>query len=189
MFHENTLKVDSFDADLRLGLAYRPSKSRWTVLDRLDLIYEEVEGGEFSYSNWRVVNNHNTNYKVPNLGQVSVQYGAKYVKDTIDGKDYKGYTDLVGLEGRYNINTQWDVGAVYGMLHSYNAGQSDYRIGLSVGHSPVKNIWFSLGYNFHGFYDRDFSSAEYTMHGVFFRFRMKFDQHSAKDAVRWITGH
>jgi len=74
------------------------------------------------------------------------------------------------------------------MLHSWEAGVSDYRLGVSIGHTPSENIWISAGYNFMGFYDRDFSRADYTMHGLFVKLRMKFDQSSAYDAVRYLTG-
>ena len=42
----------------------------------------------------------------------------------------------------------------------------------------MKNIWLSLGYNYGGFEDRDFSEARYTNSGIFFKFRMKFDEHT-----------
>ena len=180
---------DSKDATLRLAAVYRPSRSRWTVLDKMDLIYEEHAGGGLDYDSWRLVNNLNLNYKVMHKWQMSVKYGAKYVSDHISGRDYRGYTDLTGLEGRYNLNPTWDVGAHADSLRSWHAGQSDNRLGLSVGYNPAMNIWLSFGYNFKGFYDRDFSRADYTMHGLFIRFRLKFDQTSAQDAVRWITGH
>ncbi|KKM17479.1 hypothetical protein LCGC14_1675340, partial [marine sediment metagenome] len=180
---------DSKDATLRLAAVYRPSRSRWTVLDKMDLIYEEHAGGGLDYDSWRLVNNLNLNYKVMHKWQMSVKYGAKYVSDHISGRDYRGYTDLTGLEGRYNLNPTWDVGAHVDSLRSWHAGQSDNRLGLSVGYNPAMNIWLSFGYNFKGFYDRDFSRADYTMHGLFIRFRLKFDQTSAQDAVRWITGH
>lgn len=32
------------NADLRLGLAYRPPRTRWIVLDRLDLLFDRQQG-------------------------------------------------------------------------------------------------------------------------------------------------
>ncbi len=189
MFIEDGISEDSKDIDLRLAAVYRPSRSRWTILDRMDLIYEEFASESLDYDNWRIVNNFNLNYRVPHLWQVSVKYGNKYVKQYIEGKDYQGYTDLTGFEGRYNLTPIWDVGAHVDSLRSWHAGQSDNRLGLSLGYNPARNIWLSFGYNFKGFYDRDFSRADYTMNGIFIKFRLKFDQNSAQDAVRWITGH
>ena len=37
----------------------------------------------------------------------------------------------------------------------------------------------SLGYNFSGFRDQDFSSSDYTSQGVYVKYRMKFDQYTA----------
>ena len=189
MFIEDGLTEDSKDVDLRLAAVYRPSRSRWTILDRMDLIYEEFTSDSLDYDNWRIVNNFNLNYRVPHFWQVSVKYGNKYVKEYVEGKDYQGYTDLTGFEGRYNLTPIWDVGAHVDSLRSWHAGQTDNRLGISLGYNPARNIWLSFGYNFKGFYDRDFSRADYTTNGIFIKFRLKFDQNSAQDAVRWITGH
>lgn len=189
LFTEDGVSEDSKDMNLRLAMVYRPTKSKWTVLDRLDLIYEEFASSSMDYDNWRIVNNFNLNYRVPHFWQMSLKYGNKYVKDTIEGKDYQGYTDLTGAEGRYNLTPIWDVGAHVDSLRSWHAGQTDNRLGISLGYNPARNIWLSIGYNFKGFYDRDFSRADYTMNGIFIKFRLKFDQNSAQDAVRWIAGH
>ncbi|MBE9536344.1 MAG: OmpA family protein [Proteobacteria bacterium] len=174
------------NGDIRFGLAYRPKVSKWIVLDRLDLLYDEQKGGSFNYDNWRIVNNLNVNYKLDWKTQLSFQYAAKYVNERIDMNDYSGYTDLMGFEGRYDITRKWDVGLHASLLHSWNSGQVSYRSGLSLGHSFVENLWVSLGYNFNGFRDRDFSRANFTNKGMFVKFRLKFDQKSARELVKWI---
>jgi hypothetical protein len=45
-----------------------------------------------------------------------------------------------------------------------------------------------VGYNFDGFMDRDFSKADFTAEGPFVKLRMKFDQVSVREAVKWFTG-
>ena len=177
------------DLSLRFGMVRRPVESRWTVLDRLDYISNQEKGVLFEYDTWRVVNNLNLNYKLEEKYQVSLQYGSKYVKDSIDGLDYKGYTDLKGLEVRYNLNSKWDVGARLSMLQSWEYDRNEYQSGLSAGYTYARNVWLSAGYNFDGFRDRDFSAADYTAAGPFFRFKVKFDQLSAMDAVRYFTGN
>jgi uncharacterized repeat protein (TIGR01451 family) len=189
IFIHEAEEADKSRINLRVATVYRPSKSRWTVLDRADLIYEEYASDELVYDNWRIVNNFNLNYKVPHFGQLSVKYGAKYVEDTIQGKNYVGYTDLTGLEGRYNLSPIWDIGSHVDVLHSWQAGQIDTRLGVSLGYTPARNIWVSFGYNLEGFYDQDFSRSDYTMHGMFMRFRLKFDQNSSADIARWKSGH
>ncbi|MDA8423547.1 MAG: hypothetical protein M0Z89_09470, partial [Nitrospiraceae bacterium] len=181
--------MEQLNSDLRLALAYRPLESRITLLDRLDyLVNEQHGGGSIEDDSWRVVNNFVTNIKTDNKSQVSVQYGAKYVQETIDQNDYRGYTDLTGLEGRYDITKKWDIGLRGLMLHSWSIEQMKYGAGASVGFNPGKNIWVSVGYNFMGFRDRDFSRADFTSQGPFVKLRMKFDQVSIRDAVKWFSG-
>lgn len=175
-------------ADIRLGLAYRPKESVWIALDRLDYIIEDRKDADFRFENWRIVNNLALNYRMAPRTQVSVQYGAKYVSETIEDADYSGYTDLIGLEGRYDVTKSWDVGVRGSLLHSWNADQMDYGAGVSVGYAMAANLWISVGYNITGFRDRDFSAADFTAEGPFLKLRMKFDQASVRDALKWFSG-
>jgi hypothetical protein len=191
----------NLNGDLRLGMVYRPLYTRWILLDRLDFLYNKQHGEaastiatstgttdiSFNTDSRRVVNNLNANFKLDNKTQISLQYGAKYVMESIDGADYSGYTDLVGIEGRYDLTKKLDVGFRGSMLHSWNSDQISYSTGPSVGYNVIKNAWVSLGYNLVGFKDKDFSVAEYTAQGPYVRFRFKFDQNSVKEAFSWIN--
>lgn len=174
--------------DLRFGLAYRPRETRWIILDRLDYLFNEQQGGGADYDSKRFVNNFVANYTSGNRVQVSLQYGAKYVLETIDSADYSGYTDLTGIELRYDLTKRWDVGVRGSMLHSWSIGQTDYGTSVSTGFNLGKNFWISVGYNITGFRDRDFSRADFTSEGPFIKFRLKFDQASAREAIKWFTG-
>ncbi len=174
--------------DLRFGLAYRPRETRWIILDRLDYLFNEQQGGGTNYNSKRFVNNFVANYTSGNRVQVSLQYGAKYVLETIDSTDYSGYTDLTGLELRYDLTKRWDIGVRGSMLHSWAIGMTDYLTSVSTGFNLGKNFWISVGYNITGFRDRDFSRADFTSEGPFIKFRFKFDQASARDAVKWFSG-
>ena len=44
-------------------------------------------------NNQRVVNNFVANIKTRDRTHVSVQYASKYVQETIDQNDYRGFTD------------------------------------------------------------------------------------------------
>lgn len=188
VFITDSETTDKKSGDLRFGLAYRPKETNWIVLDHLDYLFDEQKGSGFDYDNWRVINNLNMNYKANKKTQLSLQYGAKYVAETIDDRDYSGYTDLSGLEGRYDITKKWDIGLRGNVLHSWEVGQYKYGYGPSAGYNFAKNIWLSVGYNLEGFRDRDFSRADFTSEGPYVKFRMKFDQGTAKDAVKWFTG-
>jgi outer membrane protein OmpA-like peptidoglycan-associated protein len=182
--------LDTTKVDLRYGIVYRPPQTQWIVLDRLDFIIDEQSGGAGVSSNsWRLVNNFITNYRPRKDLQLSLHYGAKYVQETIDGSDYSGFTDLVGVEGRYDITKDWDIGLQSSTLHSWNSGQLDYCEGISIGYNLMQNAWISLGYNLTGFNDKDFSQAEFTAQGPFVRFRFKFDQNSVRDAAKWLGSY
>jgi hypothetical protein len=171
--------------DLRFSLAYRPQETAWIVLNRLDYLFDRQEGGDFTYDNWRLIDNINANWKSKNRKtQLSLQYGAKYVNETIDDHDYSGYTDLTGLECRYDFTRKWDVGVTGKILHSWQTKQMKYGSGASIGYNLVKNAWISAGYNFIGFTDRDFSAADFIAQGPFVKFRFKFDQNSVRDALK-----
>jgi uncharacterized repeat protein (TIGR01451 family) len=107
--------------------------------------------------------------------QWSVYYGSRYRFDQYSGADYKGYTDLVGLDIRHDLTTWIDVGLHAHQLRSWRDHNSKYALGPSIGFTPIENGWLSVGYNFLGFRDRDFNRARYTMQGVYVVLRVKFD--------------
>jgi len=178
----------TMNGDLRFGLAYRPKQSAWIVLDRLDFIIDKRRDTTFDYESWRIVNNLNTNYKAGPKTQLALQYACKYVQETIDDLDYRGYTDLTGVEVRYDVTKKWDIGLRERMLHSWSVQQYNYGTSVSLGYNFVKNIVVRVGYNITGFTDRDFSKADFTSEGPFLKLSMKFDQVSARRAVKWISG-
>jgi len=183
---KSTTGSKTLNSDLRLGLAYRPANTKWIVLDKLDLIHNKSTGSDFDSSNWNVINNLNASYRHSGLWQSSLQYAFKLAQDTIDKKKYSGYTDLVGIESRYRFSGKWDVGARASVLHAWDINQFDFSSGLSLGYRFNKDIWVSLGYNFIGFRDDDFSGSDFTSKGVYVRFRMKFDQTSMDGAMAWL---
>jgi uncharacterized repeat protein (TIGR01451 family) len=175
------------DADLRMGIAYRPPVTRWILLDRLDLISNDQAASGTSTQGKRIINNLNANFKPNKQTQLSLQYGAKYVLEQIDDADYSGYTDLIGAEGRYDLTKDWDIGLRGSILHTWEMRQISYSLGTSVGYNLMENGWLSLGYNLLGFKDRDFSAASYTSQGPYVQFRVKFDQNSVKDGLKALN--
>lgn len=164
---------------LRGSFAWRPDDSRWILLDRLDLGLDRVRTGLGALDGRRLVNNLNANHRW-DQHQISLQYGSKFVLDTIDATRYSGYTDLIGIEWRHDLSPRWDIGWRNSLLHSWTPGVLDYQYGIAVGMTPVKNAWVSLGYNFEGFVDADFSAGEYTAQGLYLKMRLKVDQHSIR---------
>jgi len=172
---------DFMNSGVQLGYAFRPEDSRWTMFNRLNLTHNTSSSNGFALRTDKVVNNMNANYLLGRNTQVALQYGLKYVVDNFDSDEYSGFTDLYGVELRHDLGDSWDVGFQGGRYSSANSKVADYSYGLSFGYTVTRNVWLSLGYNFDGFQDDDFSENEYTSEGVFLKYRFKFDQYSARD--------
>jgi fimbrial isopeptide formation D2 family protein len=166
--------------NLRVSYASRPWDSDWVWLDRLDYFDERSSSTIANTQLRKLVNNYNANWMVAAATQASLQYGSKFVLDNIDGADYSGYTDLIGVEVRHDMNEDWDVGAHTSLLHSWSASNLSYGLGASVGYKFIENAWLVAGYNFKGFSDNDFSGAGYRAHGPYITLRMKIDQDTLK---------
>ncbi len=173
------------NGDLRFSLAYRPITSKWIHLNRLDYKYDIFTSatGESEQSR-RWINNWKGNYLPSRHNQFAFSYGIKYVLDSIDDDDYDGITHYIGTEYRHDISRHWDLGVHISTLRSANAGNALYSYGVSAGWDFAKNVWLSVGYNFDGFSDDDFSLAEYTAKGPFVKMRFKFDQYTFKKSNR-----
>jgi len=165
-------------SDLRVSYAHRPNDSKWIWFDRADYITQFSQAAGLSSKARKLVNNLNANYMPNRHTQIALQYGAKYVLDSIDGADYKGYTDLIGAEMRYDLTQDWDIGIFGSVMRSLNSGVNDYGLGASIGYNLMDNMWLSLGYNVRGLSDSDFTAAAYRARGAFITVRMKIDQDS-----------
>ena len=174
---------ENFTAGIQLGYSYRPVDSRWTLFNRLDLTHNDTAGGGFDQRSRRIVNNLNANYLWSDSTQVAFQYSMKYVIDNFDDEEYRGFTDLYGMEVRHDLGNKWDFGIQGSLYNSHNSELSDYSYGMSVGYNMARNVWVSLGYNFSGFQDDDFTASEYTSKGLFLKYRLKFDQDTASSIL------
>jgi len=170
---------------LQLGYVYRPSDSRWSLFNRLDLMHGSAAAQGLNTRTDKVVNNLNANYLWRADTQIALQYGLKYVVDNFDKDEYRGLIDLYGLEIRHDMSERWDVGVQAGRYNSYAAEVVDYTYGVSVGYSLARNAWMSLGYNFSGISDQDFSVNHYKSAGIYLKYRLKFDQIVTRE---WFRG-
>ena len=174
-------------SELDFSYVRRPLSESWFWLNRSRLVYDEQRDGFGSRFGHRLINNTHLNFVAQERHQLSLQYGARYVGDTIDSARFKGYTDLIGGEYRYDITERWDIGVRGSTLASYNSGVRMNSFGVMAGYSPIRDVWISLGYNFRGFYDDDFSGAQGRVQGIVLDFRIKFDQSSAKRFRNSVT--
>jgi uncharacterized repeat protein (TIGR01451 family) len=179
---ERTDSSEILDGDIRFSMAYRPLQSRWIALNRLDFVFDsntDIIG--IKTRQRKLIENLTTNFLIDNRNQLSFNFGLKYVVDTFDTDQYSGITNLLGSEFRHDISDKFDIGVHAHTHYSANSEVLKYSTGLSFGWNMMRNIWLSVGYNFDGFEDRDFSAAGYTATGPYIRFRMKFDQDTADE--------
>ncbi|NOU01226.1 MAG: DUF11 domain-containing protein, partial [Gallionella sp.] len=129
----NGLVMQKRDTDLRLSYAHRPNDGNWVWFDRGDYITQNSQSAGISIRGKKLINNLHANYMPNRHTQISLQYGAKYVLDTLDNNEYKGYTDLFGAEIRHDLTQRWDIGAWGSVMTSHNSGVRNYGLGTSVG--------------------------------------------------------
>ncbi|MDD7972976.1 hypothetical protein [Roseinatronobacter alkalisoli] len=111
---------------------------------------------------------------------LNLRYGLKYDHARLSSGTVNDVLNLVGAEYRRDISEQFDIGVHASMLHAARTGRMSNSLGLSMGLTPFDNGWLSLGYNFTGFHDPDFSALGHTDAGPFVQFRMKFDADSLR---------
>ena len=175
------------DENVRLSLAYRPEEDEMIVLEKLDLISTKVDDISGNFVTQKVVNNLNVNLLPTTKSELALQHGFKYVTNSINDYDNKGVTQLFGLDGNYDITSTWELGVQGSLLYAQSANNMDYGFGLYSGHNLFANMLLTLGYNWKGFEDQDFSLQTYRVEGPYFRVNMKFDQESLKDTVRMMA--
>ncbi len=179
--------AEQIELQSRLSFAHRPLASRWVALDRLDVDYLRSAGLDGPQETFRIVNHLKLNQQWDHRTQVAWQYSAKFVVDTIGGARHASFGNLFGFEARRNLNPSWDF-ALHGRLRQAGGGNTlDTSYGVSVGRRLYDNLWLSVGYNFAGFYDEEFSASDYTTRGPFLRIRAKLDQRDVRSLLRRFT--
>ena len=177
---------DATQSDLRLAWAYRPDDSEWIVLNRTDFKRDTRDAELSRFESLRWVNNLHANWQAGPATQLGLQLGLRDVVSSFDGDEYRGLSSLLGADARHDLpwrplGRPLDVGLHAALLNSWNSNISDFTLGVDIGVTPATNIWISLGYNFAGFRDDDFSAGRSTERGPYLRVRIKADQDSFRD--------
>jgi uncharacterized repeat protein (TIGR01451 family) len=187
---------------LQVSWAHRPDDSRFAFLEKLELREDKVTGAVFGQPgpiggaaltidgnaiSKRIVNSFSLNWSPTQkredgtyLGrsEISAFWGTRYVFDRFGADDLKGWSNVVGADIRFDLSETLDVGAA-GTIRQNPGGRSySYSGGPTIGISPMKNTYISVGYNIVGFHDRDYEDSRYTRSGPFVTLRLKFDQNS-----------
>jgi uncharacterized repeat protein (TIGR01451 family) len=189
-----------------LALALRPIDSPWSLLERFTLRQESADQGvngnnvldvptfaQGSLATFRAINSVAIGYRSGDEGaahgfETTFYYGAKYVRGRYADETIDGFIDVVGLEIRKDIRRNLDIGVQASVQHSWTEGTAAFSIGPNVGVSPGKGLWFSAGYNFSGYRDRDFEDDRYTRHGPYVTIRAKFDQSLLRNLRDLLAG-
>ena len=162
---------------LQLGFAFRQTDTNvWSALGRYERIWEEDETGlEDIKRTADIVSAHVSMHPNRTLW-LSGRLAAKWVDEEFDGTrdDFDAY--LAGFRVVHDFSKRWDLGFQSQALFQPDADAMQYSLGPEVGYLLMENLWFSLGYNFAGFEDRDLAATEYTNEGAYLRFRFKFDE-------------
>ncbi len=183
-YTDSAAGAEELRTDTSLSLAYRPLRSHFIVLERLDFEYRDQMGSDFDFESRKLLNHLKINHLFDRRTQLSWQLSNKLVVDTIESDEYTTFGTLAGVEVRKDFRPGWDM-AMHGRVrHQTSGDEVSASYGLSIGRVLVDNVWVSLGYNLTGFYDPEFSSSEYTAQGPYFRIRAKFDQLSVTDALK-----
>jgi uncharacterized repeat protein (TIGR01451 family) len=175
--------ADTQAETIQLSWAYRPIDGAWILLDRLDLKHDVHGLALDRVESERIVNNLNANREIGARMQLGVQLGGRYVVSSFDDEEYRGFSGLFGMDLRRELNERFDVGLQGSSLHSLESGTSEISLGIDLGVTLARNFWVSVGYNFAGFRDEDFSASRYTAQGPFVWFRLKADQHSLRNLL------
>ncbi len=188
--------------NVALSWAHRPDSSRLSILDKMEIRSDSVRSAVIGLpgpiggapltvagdvTSRRIINSLAINWS-PNgkrvdgtyLGrsEISAFWGTRYVFDKYEGDELKGWSNVFGADIRFDLSKTFDLG-LSGTVRQNPGGRAiSYAGGPSLGISPAKNTYISVGYNVVGFTDRDFDDSRYTRSGPFVTLRLKFDQNS-----------
>lgn len=184
---------------LALSWARRPDDSRFAWLEKLELRSDVLRGAvpglpgpiggapllvSGDATSRRIINSFSLNWSPTTKGEgcylgrseIALFWGSRYVFDRVGADDISGWSNLVGLDARWDVSKTLDIG-VSGTVRESAAGKAiSYAGGPAVGISPFKGGYIQIGYNLLGFHDNDYADARYTRQGPFVTLRFKFDQ-------------
>jgi uncharacterized repeat protein (TIGR01451 family) len=189
-------------AAIALSWANRPDNSRFSFLEKLELRSDKVKGAVFGQAgpiggaplsvsgnavSRQIINSFSLNWapteKQDNgeyltRSEISFFWGSRYTFDKIDQDDLKGWSNVFGADIRFDLGKMIDIGASGTLRQNPHSEALSYSGGPTIGITPAKNTYISLGYNVVGFHDNDFEDSRYTRSGPFVTLRLKFDQDS-----------
>ncbi|NJM51421.1 MAG: hypothetical protein HC843_11575, partial [Sphingomonadales bacterium] len=156
---EQSVGASTESAAAEISWAYRPSRSDWSLLNKLELRHDAVRGAisgqpgpigglgltiDGDATSRRIINSLSVNYTPKGRdgdilgsedgnyferGEYSLFWGTRYASEKIGADDVTGWSNVIGGDFRFDISSVADIG-----------GQATIRIG-----SNGKNIAYSGG--------------------------------------------
>lgn len=103
-------------------------------------------------------------------------FGAvRYNLDRYQGYDLAATAVLGGLDAHIGIGERVEIGGTATIRSTLSDHVTQFAVGPTIGVVPARDVILTLGYNFAGFRDRDFSATRSTTKGVFATLKVKFD--------------
>ncbi|MEQ1688213.1 MAG: hypothetical protein ABL874_06545, partial [Sphingopyxis sp.] len=184
-----------------LSWAHRPSDSRWSLFDKLEFRLDDVRGAvagqpgpiggpaltvSGDVRSRRVVNSLAVNFTPLQArdglwresGEVSLFWGVRYASDRFGADDVAGWSSVIGADVRFDLREMVALGVSANARVGTSARTTAWSVGPQITLTPMANANIIIGYNVHGFSDRDFEENRYSRRGVYATFRLKFDQTS-----------
>jgi hypothetical protein len=117
------------------------------------------------------------NYQPVRDWTFSLHYAGKLVDEDWGYMDDSYHAHLLSGRIIHHFTERWDGGLVQHVFFDRNFASTRYGVGPEIGYTLKQNIRVGAGYNFFGFYDRDFADRN-TASGFYINLRMKFDENS-----------
>ncbi len=186
-----------------ISWVHRPSDSRISWLEKLEFRLDDVDnavagqpgpigGPALTISgnarSRRVINSLAINYTPirerdglwHEAGEYSLFWGVRYASERFGLDDVSGWSTLVGIDARFDINRTVGIGVAANARLGTNARTTAWSVGPQIVVTPMPNANLVIGYNFNGFRDRDFEESRFSRSGIYATFRLKFDQTSLR---------
>ncbi len=106
--------------------------------------------------------------------ELGVFLGLRHNFDRFEGFDFASDTLLAGVDARLGVGEGIELGTSITVRADFD-GATSYAIGPNIGFVPIEGVLLTVGYNFAGFNDPDFTAARNTDEGIYAAVRMKFD--------------
>ena len=197
---ENGAQSEIFDA--AIALAHRPADSRFAMLGKIEYRSDRIVGavsGETGpagrtallvdgnaqsrrmmaslSANWSP-HYHDDEEGFSQASELGLFLGGRYNFDTYEGLDLKGFTALVGLDARFAIAEDFELGGRASVRSNLTDNYTQFAYGPELGFTPMDDLLINVGYNFAGFHDRDYSSLRQTDEGIYVALKLKLDANS-----------